>query len=80
MNKTRGVQTSYGFWAALISFVLSVINDFGNNFLFLQGRETNLILLVIIVITIDQLNQRGTLDKLRADIISEVRSIDVKTL
>ncbi len=80
MNQKRGIQTSYGFWAALISFLLSVINDFGSNFLSLQGRETNLILLVIIVITIDQLNQRGTLDKLRVDIISEIRNIDVKTL
>jgi hypothetical protein len=79
MSQIKRLQISYGFWVALISFFLSLINDFGSNFLFLHGRETNLILLVIIVITINQLNQRESLDKLREDIILEVHSIDAKT-
>jgi hypothetical protein len=58
MNKTNKAPIPYSFWAAIVGFSLSIINDFGDYIPFLKGHEIDLILFVIIVITLAlQVNQ-----------------------
>jgi len=80
MNKTNKAPIPYSFWAAIVGFSLSIINDFGDYIPFLKGHEIDLILLVIIVITGDQLNQRGSLEGFKSEVISAVQNIDSKHL
>lgn len=80
MNKTNKAPIPYSLWAAIVGFSLSIINDFGDYIPFLKGHEIDLILLVIIVITGDQLNQRGSLEGFKSEVISAVQNIDSKHL
>jgi len=80
MGKQKKLDLPYSIWAGLLSSLLSIVNDFSGVFLFLNGKESSLILLVIILIAIEQFNQRNSIVEVRNDVMSEIRGINTKTL